>query len=205
MQDKEDGKFRRSKSNMTATESDRSVSGWGHVFDAARSLAEAPGLRHVVVVRQNQSILTVPCPAPEKVSQEYITAVERIVPPQPKRAIAIVAPTLPKIEPSDINAIPGTLDVIGMGRVIPFFGMIIGFASIGHSVWLFDGQPAELTPGCHEADLLIIDSIMATKLTTKSLEVAGQAMRRMNILIFDRNTRQLRVFRTASAEAPAFQ
>jgi hypothetical protein len=169
--------------------------GWEDVFAAARTLCVSDGLRHLVLVRPNQALLCLPCPTPDSVRPEYIADVERIVPSVARRNIAVIAPTLPKIEPGDVNAIPGTLDVVAMGRVIPFFGMLVGLTSIGHSVWVFDGQPAMLTPGSRDADVLIIDSIMAARLTTKSADEAARVMRNANILIYDRNTRALRALR----------
>jgi hypothetical protein len=178
----------------TVQKTDR-LCGWEDVFTAVRRLCVAEGLRHIALVRPNQSILCLPCPAPGSVRPEYIADVERIVPSVTRRNIAAIAPTLPKIEPADVNAIPGTLDVIAMGRVIPFFGMLVGLTSIGHSVWVFDGQPATLAPGSRDSDVLVIDSIMAAKLTTKSADEAARVMRNANILIYDRNTRGLRALR----------
>src|SRR6267378_8231132 len=114
---------------------------WEDFFGAERALAAAPGFRHIIVVRQNQNLLCMACPERSTVRPEYIAEVERIVPSDAKRNIAVIAATQPKLEPTDVVAIPGTVDVIAMGRVIPFFGMLIGLASIGHSVWILDGQP----------------------------------------------------------------
>jgi hypothetical protein len=139
----------------------------------------------------------VPCPERSTVRPEYVANVERIVPSEAKRNIAVIAPTQPKLEPNDVDAIPGTVDVIAMGRVIPFFGMLIGLATIGHSVWIFDGQPDALVAGCRDADLLLIDSAVAGRLTTKSLELVAPVMRNVNVLAHDRGSGQLRVLRQA--------
>src|SRR5258708_13994558 len=114
-----------------------------------------------------------------------------------KGNIAVIAPTQPKIEAADVDAIPGTLDVVAMGRVIPFFGMLVGLTSIGHSVWVFDGQPPALAAGSRDADLLIIDSFMATRLTTKAADEAAHGMRNAHILISDRTPPALRALRQA--------
>jgi hypothetical protein len=104
-----------------------------------------------------------------------------------------------------VDAIPGTLDVIAMGGVIPFFGMLIGLTSIGHSVWIFDGQPAALEAGSRDADLLIVDSARGATITTKSLDQAAEAMRNANILIHDRSSGQLRAFRLVGKERVEFR
>ena len=170
---------------------------WEDLFGAVRVLTAAPGLRHVMVVRPNQSLLCLPCPERSTVRPEYIANVERIVPSEAKRNIAVIAPTQPKLEPTDGDAVPGTLDVIAMGRVIPFFGMLIGLVTIGHSVWIFDGQADALVAGSRDADLLIIDSAMAARLTTKSVDLVVPVMRNVNVLIHDRGVGQLRVLRQA--------
>ena len=36
--------------------------------------------------------------------------------------------------------------------------MLMGFACIGHSVWIFDGSADVFESGCREADVLIVDS-----------------------------------------------
>src|SRR5260370_31195541 len=123
------------------------VGDWGAIFGAVRALTAAPGLRHVMVVRQNQSLLCLPCPERSTVRPEYIANVERIVPSEAKRNIAVIAPTQPKLEPTDGDAVPGALDVIAMRRVIPFFRMLIGLLTIGHSVWIFEGHADALVAG----------------------------------------------------------
>jgi hypothetical protein len=170
---------------------------WEDLFGAVRALVAAPGLRHIIVVRQNQSLLCLACPERSTVRPEFVTEVERIVPSDGRRNIAVIAPTQPKLEAADVNAIPGTLDVITMGRVIPFFGMLIGFTSIQHRVWVFDGQPDALIAGCRDADLLIIDSAAGGRITTTSLDLAAPVMRNANILIHDRKTGGLRAVRQA--------
>jgi hypothetical protein len=42
-------------------------------------------------------------------------------------------------------------------QAIPFFGFLLGFAAIGHRVWVFEGHSSALQAGCREADLLIVD------------------------------------------------
>jgi hypothetical protein len=168
---------------------------WDELFEAVRRLACEPALRHLILVRQNQSLICLACPARSSVKPEYVADVERIVPSDVKRSVAILAPTQPKFEPADANALPGTELVIAMGRTIPFFGMLIGFTAVGHAVWVFDGQPDTLAAGCKDADVLIIDSIKADTLTTKSVDDAAQVMRNANILLHDRKTGQLRSLR----------
>jgi hypothetical protein len=168
---------------------------WKDVFTAARKLGPGPGARYVVLVQKNHGLRCLACPLPGSLPEAKVAEVERIVPSAVGRNIVIIAPTEFQLDPADEVKRPGTGEIQAAGRTIPFFGLVLGLAFIGHCVWVFDGQATALAEGCRGADLLIIDSIKANELTTKSVEVAADVMRNANILIFDRNTRNLRTLR----------
>ena len=62
-------------------------------------------------------------------------------------------------------------------QAIPFFGMLMGFTLIGHSVWVFNGAANVLSSGCQSADLLIVDSASLANLASKWQSIAQPAMR----------------------------
>jgi hypothetical protein len=70
----------------------------------------------------------------------------------------------------------------------------MGFATIGHAVWIFDGSSlAMLAAGCREADLVIVDSAFLEKLPAswRSLDHCSliiYTMMTSSILYFQRNT-----------------
>jgi hypothetical protein len=35
-----------------------------------------------------------------------------------------------------------------ISKTIPFFGILLGFAYIGHAVWIFEGHGSALVAGC---------------------------------------------------------
>jgi hypothetical protein len=66
----------------------------------------------------------------------------------------------------------------------------MGFTSIGHSVWIFDGAAVE--SGSREADVLIVDSACVTTLPADWQDSAAKVMRSPQILVHDRASFQLR-------------
>jgi hypothetical protein len=174
---------------------------WGAVFMAARRLASDPDARYVVLVRPNRSILAIPCPPAGSIPDEQAAKMSHIIPPAPSRAVVVIAPTEFANGPESEGAAKGSSELVAANKAIPFFGLLSGLAYTGHSVWIFDGQMSALQPACRDADLLLIDSILAPKLTTKTVEGAALVMRNANILVHDRNTFGLRALRKVGTSA----
>jgi hypothetical protein len=76
-------------------------------------------------------------------------------------------------------------------KAIPFAGMLLGVAYIGHAVWAFEGHSSALAHGCRGADVLLVDSGMLPHLQLDWHAIASRAMRRQEIYIHDRNTFRL--------------
>jgi hypothetical protein len=79
-----------------------------------------------------------------------VAGVERMLPSTTKRNVAVIGDTT-----WATGAAPSLQTA---NQAIPFFGMLMGFVSIGHSVWIFDGSTDVFESGCREADVLIVDS-----------------------------------------------
>lgn len=58
-------------------------------------------------------------------------------------------------------------------QTVPFLGILMGFASIGHSVWIFEGHASALEAGCRDADVLIVDGGMVPHLMEEWEQVAA--------------------------------
>ena len=69
-----------------------------------------------------------------------------------------------------------------------FLGMLLGFAYVGHAVWVFEGHPSALTEGCRDADVLLVDGGMLPFLAPDWHAVASHARRRPEIYVHDRET-----------------
>jgi hypothetical protein len=168
---------------------------WNDVFVAARRLASDADSKYVVLVRPNRTILAIPSPPAGSIPSEQAAKMAQMIPPGPPRNVAVIAPTEFAIAPGDEGSAKSSSELLAANKAIPFFGILSGLAYSGHSVWVFDGQSYALAPACRDSDLLLIDSIFASKLTTKTVADAAAVMRNANILIHDRASFGLRVLR----------
>lgn len=157
------------------------------VFDKARKAAAGEGEqplgqsgRHVVVVTPGRLLMFQPCPPPGSMPQGQVASVEQMISPRVKRNIAAIAYTELSALRSDIS------------KAIPFMGFLLGFAYIGHAVWVFEGHPSALAAGCREADVVIVDGGMVPHLQKDWVVVASSVMRNREIYVHDRATYSLR-------------
>ncbi len=168
---------------MPAVDQPRDIN---RVFDQARKSAAgepAPGQdpsRKVVLVTPGRMLMLQPCPPPGSMPQNVVSQIERLVSPKVKRKIAVIAYTeLPAITK-------------GLSQAIPFFGMLVGMAYIGHSVWIFEGHETALAAGCKEADVLIVDSGMVPHLPSDWRTLATSGSPKLEIYVHDRTNHSLR-------------
>jgi hypothetical protein len=158
----------------------------GAVFDSARRAAgsdEQPSGtsgRRVVIVTPGRLLRLQPCPPAGSMAAAKVAPIERMMPSNVKRNIAAIAFT-------DLPAITKNAD-----KAIPFLGILLGFAYIGHTVWVFEGHPSALEAGSREADVLLVDGAMVPHLQADWAAVAARAMRRPDIYVHDRATYALK-------------
>ena len=156
------------------------------VFDQARTSAAAEHAagkdhsRQVVLVTPGRMLMLQPCPAPGSMPQNMVNQIERLVSPKVKRKIAVIAYT-------ELQAITK-----GLSQAIPFFGMLVGMAYIGHSVWIFEGHATALAAGCKQADVLIVDSGMVPHLPADWKTLAASGAPTVQIYVHDRTNHSLR-------------
>ena len=149
-------------------------------FEQARTHAARGNL---VIVRGDGQCLVLPALAKDSVNPNMIDSVEQIIPSTSKRNVAVIADTTWASATPSIQAANGA---------IPFFGMLMGFSCIGHSVWVFSGAGSLLGAGCRGADLLIVDSASVANLPRNWQVEAQGSMRSPQIVVHDRATYQLR-------------
>ena len=155
---------------------------FGRIFDTIRHGAAE---RKLVILRPDGKQLSLPALPREAAPPDQIAAIERMLPSSVKRKVAVLSDTSWTLAER-----PGLQDA---GKAIPFFGMLMGFAAIGHAVWIFDpSTPSVLVAGCTEADLVIVDSEKLTKLPPNWQTLAATGERKPQILVHDRATYQLR-------------
>src|SRR5438552_3784600 len=160
------------------------------LFETARQAArgegeQPPGAhgRHVIIVTPGRMLKFQPCPPPGSMADASVQSVERMISSKVPRNIAAIAY-------NELEALQKEA-----GRVIPFLGFLLGFAYIGHTVWVFEGHPSALAAGCREADVVLVDSAMLPHLQPDWAAVAVKAMRHPEIYIHDRATYSLKKLR----------
>ena len=154
-----------------------SVESW---FEQARAQA-AHG--NIVVVRRDGKNLLLPLVGTASVRPETVAAIEEMIPSTTKRNVAVIGDT------SWATSRDPSLQVAS--RAIPFWGLLMGIASIGHAVWFFDGSPGLLCAGCCNADVLIVDSASLVSLPNDWQAEAARVMRNSQILVHDRASYRL--------------
>jgi len=157
------------------------------IFAQARSAAAgavaAPGAssgRHIVIVTPGRILKLQPCPPPGSMPASQVQQIEKIIPPTIKWNIAAIAYT-------ELTALQSDA-----AKAIPFLGLLLGFAYVGHAVWVFEGHAAALAAGCRDADVLIVDGAMAPHLVADWRPIAARAMRHPEIYVHDRQSFSLR-------------
>ncbi len=158
----------------------------GAVFAQARSAASSgtpqeggAAKRCVVVVTPGRLLMLQPCPPPGSMPERQVAGIQKMIAPQPKRNIAAISYTELAAVRTDIS------------KAIPFIGILLGFAYIGHAVWVFEGHASALPHGCQHADVLLVDGGMLPHMQPDWQALASRAMRRPEIYIHDRATYQL--------------
>lgn len=147
------------------------------------SVREKAAQGQLVILRPDGRVLGLP--AVQNGPPEAVAAVEKILPSHTKRNVAVIGET--------DWALQQNVDVPSANRAIPFFGLLMGFACIGHSVWIFSPKVSSvLSAACRDADVLIVDSLSCSALPAGWQASAQKTMRNKQILIHDRETHHLR-------------
>ena len=144
------------------------------------------GGKYVALIRPDRSYLLMGTPQRDQMPEHVVQSIEKLVPPQVKRNIAVIADTyFTWMQPGGNPSLQGT------AREIPFFGMLMGLGCIGHAVYVFPGVES-LEACCKDADLLIVDEAQIPSLVKDWRATAAGVMRVPNILVHDRATFKLR-------------
>ena len=141
------------------------------IFDRARAAAgeiveNENGRTHhqVIIVSPGRLLFAKDCPALEDIPVEQLALLGELVPPSPKVNIAMIGYTYLEALKTD------------MRKAIPFIDFLLGFAAMGHRVWVFEGHSTALTAGCKDADLLLVDEAIAEILDKENADWRAQAL-----------------------------
>jgi hypothetical protein len=158
------------------------------VFNTARKTASGEAKlpnagevdRHVILVTPGRMLMQVPCPPAGSMPPDQVASMEKMLSGAVPRNIAVIAYT-------DIKAVQADL-----AKAVPFMGLLLGFAYIGHAVWVFEGHPSALAAGCQDADLLLVDGGMLPYLPEDWPQTAAGVMRQREIYVHDRASFRLK-------------
>ena len=146
----------------------------GTIFSRARAAAAQThvgedGIEHhqVIIVTPGRLLVAKDCPLAGDIPAEQLAQLSELVPSQPRINIAVFAYTYLDALKTDIR------------RAIPFFDFLLGFAAIGHAVWVFEGHESALAAGCRDADLLLVDSGLLPDLEAHNPDWRAQALQAM--------------------------
>lgn len=162
-----------------------------------RTAAGVDGPRGLVLVRPDRRFLLMPALEASPKLTEMAAGMERLIPSDVKRNVAVIADTS--------FAAGSAADLAHASKAIPFLGLLTGLTYIGHYVWVFEGHARALAAGCRDADLLIVDSGMAPHLEKGWPEIVAGAMRNANILLHDRVTFKLRFVKKIGERTDALE
>jgi hypothetical protein len=125
------------------------------VFERARKSATAvhpdeDGLYHreVIIVTPGRLLVEKKAPLARDIPSAMRDRLIALAPPEPPLAMAAIAYTYFEALKKDIRS------------AIPFIDHLLGFAALGHSVWIFEGHRSAISAGCRGADMLLVDSAM---------------------------------------------
>ena len=111
-------------------------------------LADGSHLRRVVIVSPGRLLLIKDSYPPDTLPIESRMALEERLPADRVLNIAVIAYTNLDALRQDIR------------KAIPFFDYLLGFAYLGHAVWVFEGHRSALEMGCTGADYVLVDQCM---------------------------------------------
>jgi hypothetical protein len=155
------------------------------IFVKARAMAAGSSLdpsssRQVVIVSPEGKLIVQPAPRPGSVSEAQVASCRRLIAPEPRRTVAVIADA----------KVSGSVEQVN--ETIPVIGLLTGLAYIGHCVVVFDGQLSMVADGCRDSDVLIIDDAVLPRLQDEWYPIATKVMRRPEIYVHDRKAYTLR-------------
>lgn len=136
--------------------------------------------RCVAVITPGRLVVPLACPAPGSCGPEMTEGLCAMIGQEAPRQIVAIAFT-------DVVG-QDALDPLAMNEMIPFLGLLVGLAYLGHNVVVFEGHPFALSAGCRDVDLVLVDEEMVPYLQPDWQKVVDAVMWRPNVRIAHYNT-----------------
>jgi hypothetical protein len=153
--------------------------------EARRLSAGAHGVRWVVIIAADGTLVRVPVPAPDAAEPTLLRDVRRALAPEhePLTDLTITA----------VNCTTGVQrkarSFQKMLALIPNLSYLIGAACLGNNVVAFEGHPTDFAAGCVDADMLLLDDAMLPLLQPDWAVIALATLRQPRIILFGRDGR----------------
>ena len=136
---------------------------------------QQPGQHCVSLLTPGRLVRPIPAPPANSMSEANVQAILALLPLPPKRVVAVgFTVDLLRAEMKEIYT------------AIPFFGFLLGFAYIGHSVVLFEGHPSAFEYGVRGVDMLLVDFDMIPFLPNGWTAISFREMRTPEINVYNR-------------------
>jgi hypothetical protein len=158
---------------------------WDEVIAKVREMTA--GGRYAGIIRPDRSYLLIAPPSKDSMPANMVQMMAKLVPPQPPRWISAIADTY-----FSWRVGGGVPTLAEAAQAIPFFGMLLGLACVGHSVCVFTGTDDSMAAGCRGTDLLIVDDAQLPALSADWKKVAAPVMRNANIVAHERASFKLK-------------
>lgn len=147
-----------------------------------RGGAGVNGQRHVAIITPGRMINLEPAPLPNTKSEKELAPIRALL--ASDRPLKITAISYTKLE--------AYVQDRTKTKCIPFLGMLLAFAYLGHNVLVFEGHPSALAAGVKDSDLLFINSGMLPFMGENWAEVVFPAMKpNARALMHERKTFRL--------------
>ncbi len=141
----------------------------------------------ISIVRPDRAILFLALPPPPPQTSLLAKQLASVIPSERGRKIAVIGSTA--FTMAGTEAVPSLQEA---NRAIPFFGLLCGLNYIGHTIWIFDGNPSAFPAGLEQSEILIVDSAMLPSLPADWMQAAQRAMQGdRRIFVHDRTSGRL--------------
>jgi tetratricopeptide (TPR) repeat protein len=158
------------------------------VFEQARATSagrlrrsggsDPPDQRYIALITPGRLICQLPTNRPNSMDASAVRPIEALLPRTPPKYVVAIA----------FYTWSPSMSMRELSATIPFFGFLMGFAYIGHSVVIFEGHVSAFKAALHGADMLVVDADMAPFLPKGWPKLARQAMRTPEINIYNRSS-----------------
>ena len=166
--------------------------------EARRVSAGTGGVRWVVVIAPDGTLVRVPVPTPKAADPTLLRDVR-----------LALAPEGEPVTGQAITAINFTAGIQARARsfhqileLIPNLSHLIGAACLGNTVVVFEGHPGDFPAGVVDMDVLILDDAMVPFLQPDWAAIALRDLRQPRIIQFCRDGRLTRVTRLVEVNIP---